>query len=565
MKESSPHSGPAITPAPPGPQVALEPAETLLRCLGQVVSNSSIYGPQHKATRQALDDAFAALGKIFTSQENVVLGVADERLHCGGHTVEAETALLRTLVRRFSATGVGAFGLKRGMTREEFERLMYLIGGATGGGADGFAGATQSGGFIHVSLKKVSYQAVAEDDHVVKKETATSGTEQTGNNKPDQASSAAVEAEIMTFLQSASAGAGTAISKEAEALASQPAQLAELLLRAADVRPEAANLADGEFLGNIIVGCLRRLHQKYSTAPSGKTQQGKKTLSRTLVMLEEEVVGKLRAMSGDVVADTAAAIISKEVEGLVEDLRVDALADDYLKKSRLIASTEQQLVKFIAARQGQTERADSLQELEKKLTDGGLDHAGWEMLLQKGATAGAPQGAAGGDAPPLAMLLMRLTDLLDPARQTEATDATREQVGSIVSELNQGVASAMAGVEQKVGNLREEIRTVQPLPEKAKPQDVELQARSRRHIITTLAEIVQELRQPLSVINGSIEMLCAGHLGLVPEIQREMLNLALQSSRRLGTIVDTLSVISGMPATLQPDAEVLDCIYHPSP
>jgi signal transduction histidine kinase len=182
-------------------------------------------------------------------------------------------------------------------------------------------------------------------------------------------------------------------------------------------------------------------------------------------------------------------------------------------------------------------------------------------LLLKGRAA--PK-AIPADASPLPLLLMRLNELLDPAQHPAAAGgAPPAPVGTLVAELHQGVTTVMAGVEQKLDGLRANMATVRTLPAQAKPQEVEAQARARRHIITTLAEIVQELRQPLSVIHGSIEMLYAGHLGVVPASQREMLELALQSSRRLGAIVDTLSVISGMPATLHPDAQVLDVVYHP--
>jgi signal transduction histidine kinase len=563
MQEPAPTAAKA-TPGDSASRITVEQAETLLRGLGQVISNMGIYGPQHKATRLAVDESFAVLEKMLADRAMVTLGVAEERLLCEGHTIEPQTALLCTLVRRFNATGGGSFGLTRGMTRDEFDRLMQLIGISSEGAAPeggAFAAAARGGGFAHLSVKKVSYQVVSEDELVVNKAAVTQLAAQAVEGQAAAAAAAVPDAEIIAFLQGQVVAGPSVISKEAAALVSEPAKLAELLLRSADIRPETAQLADGESLGNIVVGCLRRLHQKFSTAPSGKTQQGKKNLGRTLVMLEAEVVEKLRAMSGAAAADAAAAAIGKEVEGLVEGLRSEALAEDYLKKRRLSDTAEQQLVEFIAARQGQAERAALLQELEKKLAGGGLDRAGWEHLLLKGRAA--PK-AIPADASPLPLLLMRLNELLDPAQHPAAAGgAPPAPVGALVAELHQGVTTVMAGVEQKLDGLRANMATVRTLPAQAKPQEVEAQARARRHIITTLAEIVQELRQPLSVIHGSIEMLYAGHLGVVPASQREMLELALQSSRRLGAIVDTLSVISGMPATLHPDAQVLDVVYHP--
>jgi len=544
-------------------RITVEQAEALLRNLGQVVSNLGLYGQQHKATRQALDESFLVLGKMLANQEVVTLGVADERLLCDGHTLEAQTALLRTLVRRLTAAGASSFGLTRGLTRDEFERLVLMIGTSSGGAlAQGgmFSTAAQNSDFAHLRVKKISYQAVSEDELVVHKEAVTQFAAQAVDG---QAAAAAASTEIIALLQGQAPSGEPALSKEALELAAQPAKLADLLLRAADIRPDKADTMGGEDLGAMVVGCLRRLHHKLATAPAGKTQQGKKNLGRTLVLLEEEVVERLRALMGDTTANAVASLVSKEVDGLVEDLRVDALAEDYLKKRRLIESTEQQLVKFIAAHQDQVERAASLQALEKKLADGGLDRTGWDLLLFKGTEQGRSPGSSSAGSPPLAMLLMRLTDLLDSTKPSGPLTTASEQLNDVVTQLNHGVAETMASVEQKVGKLRDQITTVQPLAGKAKPGEVERQARARKNIITTLAEIVQELRQPLSVINSTIEMLNAGHLGTVPDVQREMLELALQSSRRLGAIVDMLAVISGMPASLQPDAEILECIYQP--
>ena len=565
MSETSKSASPKTPPATGAGRMDITQVENLLRCLGQAVSSMSIYGPQHKVTQVAVDEGFALLNQVLAHQPAVSLGVAEDRLLCDEHLIEAQNALLRTLLRRLTAMGVNSFEIRQGIKRDEFGRLMVVLGTASGseaGPGDALAKAVRNGGFEHFHLKRMSYQVVAEDDVIIKKGAAEQLAATPVEVKPP--STSAVATEIVAFLQGKSGEGGVSASGEAKEIASHPDKLAELVLRAAEIRPETAQVAGGETLGNMVVGCLRRLHDQMLSSPSCKTKQGKRELSRALVLLEREVVEQLHHLAGEEAAEAAGATIKAAVDDLVSDVRMDALAADYLKKHQQAVSTEQQLAAFIANRQGKPERAAELQDLHDKLTQGGLDAAGWDLLMLKSAGAvERPGGGAGSGGPPLAMLLMQLTDLLDPAKRRENVPPPREELAPVVSQLNYGVTRAIAGVAQKMGDLREKIKNVQSLSEEAKVEDVHKQALLRKDLIAMLAEIVQEIRQPMSVIISVVDMLNTGCLGTVPDVQRDMLTLAQQNGRRLCAIVDTLAGISGMPATLQPDAKILERIYKP--
>lgn len=541
--------------------LGVEQAEKLLRCLGHALNNLSVFGQAHKATQQALDDGFATLTEIVAKQPGVALGTDKDHLVCDEHIIEPHTALLRTLLRRWNLLALGSLELKQGMLRDEFVRLVVLLGTAPDEATARKALPQENGQgeFTHLQIRRMSYQAVSEDDVVVKKQTLTTTPPPPPKKKAVQQS--AVSSEILAYLQSPISGKLTP-SAEAAELASQPAKLAELLLRSADIRPETAQVAGGEQLGNLVVGCLRRLHGHLTATPAAKTKEGKKAIRQTLVMLEKEVVEQLRSLApADAVAE-AESEISAAVGEMVGDVRLDSLVSDYVKKREQSDTTEQRLIRYIVARQGKEDRAGELDKLQQKLAESGLPPAGWEELQNKSAIASLMGGGAE-DAPPLAMLLMRLTELLDPAKQLQNAALSREQVEPIVAQLNTGMNSAMAGVEQKMGDLREKIKAVTALPEASAPGEIQEQALSRRKIIAILAEIVQELRQPLTVISGAMEALSGGHLGNMPDMQRSMLQLALEGSQRVSVIVDSLANIAGMPATLQPDAQILERIYTP--
>jgi len=280
-----------------------------------------------------------------------------------------------------------------------------------------------------------------------------------------------------------------------------------------------------------------------------------------LVMLEKEVIEKLRDMTDADTAAEATAEIEAAVGEMVGDVRMDAIVEDYAKKRQQTDASEKRLLRLLQAQQGHPERATDVGKLQQKLSESGLTGSDWAALLQKSTTAAGTAGGVPGNAPPLTMLLLRLTEILNPATPPQSVVPLQSQLEPIVSQLNTGMDNAIAGMEQKMGTLREKIKTMASLPETSDPQAVQDQALSRRKIIAILAEIVQELRQPLAVISGAVETLSGGHLGKMPDLQREMLNLALQSSRRVTLIVDALADISGSPASLQPDAQILKRIY----
>ena len=83
----------------------------------------------------------------------------------------------------------------------------------------------------------------------------------------------------------------------------------------------------------------------------------------------------------------------------------------------------------------------------------------------------------------------------------------------------------------------------------------------RKQLMELLAEIAQELCQPLAVINCSVDMIRGGSLGEVSSTQVEMLCLAAESGSKLQTLIDKLMQISGVPETRSPDASIQESLY----
>ena len=80
-------------------------------------------------------------------------------------------------------------------------------------------------------------------------------------------------------------------------------------------------------------------------------------------------------------------------------------------------------------------------------------------------------------------------------------------------------------------------------------------------MLAMLAEIGQEICQPLSVINCSLDMVRGKALGPLTPPQEEMLALAAESGARLDMLANKIIEISGVPKGTKPDSEILDDVY----
>ncbi len=278
-------------------------------------------------------------------------------------------------------------------------------------------------------------------------------------------------------------------------------------------------------------------------------------------------IEKLRDLAAPEAAEQAAAVIHDAVADLTDQTRIDEAVADFVRKRRQAEETEKRLRRIISARQDDAD-AEAIEDLRLRLQASGLSENDWIHLTTKNVTSaeqdsaeGAAEASSGGSVA-LSILLMQLVERLEASRNGRSPPLKSEQIAPIVERLQEGMASTVADTRRKMDGLQKQFDEIRPLHEVSQPEDIARQAYSRKRIIVMLAEIVQELCQPLSVIIATIEMVCKGQLGDVPDIQKQMLEMALENGQRIGELVQALATISGMPATLQPDSELLGQIYR---
>jgi signal transduction histidine kinase len=70
---------------------------------------------------------------------------------------------------------------------------------------------------------------------------------------------------------------------------------------------------------------------------------------------------------------------------------------------------------------------------------------------------------------------------------------------------------------------------------------------NRKELLFSISEVAQELMQPLTAMNATLEMLSGGYVGDVTPEQQKMLLLAYNSGDHLRHLMEELIAIVGFP------------------
>jgi len=549
------------------PPVNLVAVGNFVKGLGLVLNNISLYSLHHKITISSLETCFEALRTALEGTEHFTLGSSEEHILINDAPQDYRNPLVTAFGHRLSEMGAPGILLMRGMPAEEFVRLVEILAMDPGQvqGMGGVSEVVGSANLKYVKARKVRLQEVADDEVVIEKEVLA-----------DQLGVESEEAEQLAQVLSYFKGDAAIDLEQAanllEKLASDPARLAQAIAdAAADHGPGGPGAAAGESLGELMAQGLQKTFDALMQSPLAKTKKGRKQLKKTILDLRDQLVAKLQAADPN---DTAGVqVIDQAVDAMIDHLQIDALASDYAKRSNAIEKLEERILRFMKAL-GADKLEDS--ELKERLTDGGLSDAGWRALCEKSGVAaetaagGAAGGGAGGGGESLGRLtalLTRLESLIEGGveleAEGEAAASPEETVKQTVEQISGQVEELVQETETKIDELTRDIQRSLAEEEQAAVSEEEKRlAMSRKLLFATLAEIVQELRQPLSVILSTCEMIAKGMLGDVSVQQVEMLGLAVESAERLAKLIDKLAQISGMPMDEHPDTQIIKSLYE---
>ncbi|MEI6218963.1 MAG: histidine kinase dimerization/phospho-acceptor domain-containing protein, partial [bacterium] len=463
----------------------------------------------------------------------------------GGIPVEGATPTVRAIAERLSSLSIASFSLVRGISQKEFGNVVELLQATPDEmrSAGGFAAIVGALGFQHVRSKRVTIQQITEDEMVVSKDklSQVAGKVDTGN--------------LIKFLKGEIDSAVPGINESVEACAADVHKVGDLVVKAAAL-PDGAAPVDG---AEEVVRAVRRLYDNMAGNASGQTVKGKKALVKFLEQLEGEIIGGLRASNGRECPE-ADSRISLALEEMKDELRIDSLATEYAKKRSAIGSSEKRILRYIEAVGWAVIQKTGL---KNRLMEEGLTSDEREALLEKSGLgdevpAAASEHSAGEqERSAVAAALANALSNLGAAGAAESSGTpsavASSELDCMVEQVGEAVARLVDQTGQKIEGFTEKVR--------ATGEGKLASGVSRREILEFLAEIVQELRQPLSVVMSVIDALQSGTLGKVSQQQGTMLALVGTSAERLDLLITKLAAVSGMPGDLSPDARILDAVY----
>lgn len=526
--------------------LSAEESGEVVRALGAIFSNSFLYGPAHGQTIKAVKDAFAVLQVVFERGVDLAFSLADDELIVNGVTLELKNPLMKTFATHLADLEVNSFTITSDLKWEDFLKLVDLFNQKAADviAAGGFPAGVRERGINGVATKSVVYQAVTEDEVVMNKDLAA----QSGKGLDEGMSEA-----IISFLKGEEVQDEGALAKGLAEAADDAHKLSDLVVQAAEVRQKNED-QDFDSFASTVIDCLRKAYDVLCQDKSAQTQKGKKNLQKMLKLLERDILDKLKAVAGG--ADIDETFVSDAIEEMEDELKIDSLASDYMKKRNAIESNESKILRFIRAKG--LEKIENT-DLKERLFEGGLDVDGWrDLVARSGVNKGGGEGSEDGGMESVGHLAVLLHEMENSI--ASAGKGSVEGLDKVAIQVQKEIAGLVSKTEQKILSLVENMQNENEAESKGQPVP-EAKRMPRKKLMEILAEIAQELCQPLAVINCSVDMIRGGSLGEVASTQLEMLCLAAESGARLETLINKLMKISGVPETRSPDADIQESLY----
>ena len=530
---------PAVAPDPPSRNIDQD-VVNLIQTMGQSLNMVLLYGVAHKVARNALERSYPVVLKFIEFHEHVHFSVRDGSLLING-TPAAGAPLSSQFVSRLTGLNLLSFTIEAGFPMEEYLKLFTLLV-TPPAKLDSSKSAPElmdSLGFKHIQAESFAYRRVAEESGDTGPATPTPAPVQEAPPPADLDN-------IMAFLKDDPNADPARYAEDIRKLANDSEKLAGLILRTIELRATSTHLAEGESLTDLVEGCIQKVVDQIIKDPAAKTQKGRKHLKRSLLILEKALLERLSTLAGDHAAKAAESML----DDIAEDLDLDALAGKYMKSRRAAekaGDTLSRLIDRVGDDPGQ------LEELRGRLAQEGLTSEGWREL-----TARKPQEFSGGggvtaeganEIKALTLLLGRLGETINQPSTTPGH--TIEEVKTLMTETEAQLTTLATITQRKIGSLKEKLAG----NDQTNPM-------SRKEILRILAEIAQEISQPLTIITGTIAMIRSLRAGPLTDTQGELLSMVSESGDRMAHLVDSLSRMAGTPDTLNPDQTILAAAYR---
>jgi hypothetical protein len=498
----------------------------ILISLGRGLGTVAVYGTDHPSVEQIIDQTFQSLQTALQHRRSVSLGIFNGSLTVEEEPVIARDVPVRTLEKRLAAMKVSHLALTKGLDRNELKKLLAALCSPT----DAQMKETLSAaGLSHVEMSDVKYVALRDGEQKTGRSAGGPGGNASGSggSASDSDIAPVKVSQIVAFLKGEGTSDSTSDIKE---MLSDPERLGQMIMEAASVRQMMTSLADGESLADIVVGCLRRTYTGLRKEAEFQSTQGKVNLTKAMMLLEKNVLDKIHAALGAQHPEIDRRIFDA-IREMEEEQQFEMLTAHYFDQRRKLEKVEDRLVDSIR-RNGPEKAAEMAEDLEISPKD-------WQKLMIKAdvGRSGGGIGMGGGlDMGALALVLEKMDALMS----IEA-GATPEQIKSAVHDTGDSLNNYANRIETRIQELEGQVEL-----HKKTGRTVEDHAEhlSREDLMEEVSKLTLALLQPLTVVNASVEA-ALRHAEL--EIQKDLLNLANESGRRMQALTKRLMTLVGYP------------------
>jgi hypothetical protein len=508
-----------------------------LNALGRSINIVSTYGTHHPAFQQSIAAALVTMERLFIDHKKINLGAFNGVMTVDEVPVSAAGTLLKSLERHLVRLRITGLRITRGISKVELTKLAELLAHKD---ADEFNAGINQSGLSHIASESTRFQAV-QDGQTVANESDLMGAggngilvleddPDGGESQGDGSGEASVHVDqIVAFLQGDLDAEDSDVAEELTELASDPARLGQMIMESVSIRQSATELS-GESLSDVILGCLRRTYDGLRKQPAFQTTEGVADLQKALLLLEEGMLDKMRNLAGESDPEVDREIV-QAIREMDENLGFELAANRYMEHRDAIEAHKQHLKEYV-----RTKGAGVAEEL---LSNTDFPASEWRRIVVDS------QKTAAGSNPPIAEGLNTLAMVFEKLERVMKADETDGgQVEHLLGQANDNLGSATHSTKKKIDTLSKHLHIIE---EDTGTVGGHAQEMNRKELLSSIAEISQELMQPLTAINTSLEMLLGGYVGEVASDQRNLLALASSSGDDLNYLMQELIKIVGIP------------------
>ncbi len=505
----------------------------LVASLGTIISVVNLYGLNHMISVDAMEKSFELLKKNLVGRKKINFNVVDNQLLIDMTPLNDNSNFVARFVERLAILEISGFTFAGGISEDEFIQFIILLTSRdTAVGNENFNKALDDNGLEHITASRAVLREVQDDEVVVRKDD----TDFAGNG--DGGYDTNTVQQVIAFLKGDVDVPPPDVLQSIDPEESNINKLSELIMNSVSISQRNPDLATGESIGDILVGCLRRTFSTQLKSSSARTKSGRRKISKSLLMMEKSVIDKLHdfAAGGD---EELKEEVSTCLGNMRDELKVDGIVSDYLKSQKSLDSNEQQLVKLLKNKDANWVKESGLQG---KLLDGGIDGGEWNKLIVQADSLSPKKAEVGGGdtTSTLERVLSDLSKLLDDFDGKSGAE-TEQRVTESLAMVSKEVAGVVSQTHEKMDKLAAKLKVA------SKDKDT-----SFEYEWSLVQEIVQEICQPLAVISCTVDMLLGNYLGDLPSNSKPALELAADSSVRVKELADRLVDICGVPASLVP-------------